>query len=120
MNDQGIGAPARRKEYFRFLTRAHNDTDDFDRRGQHTEALGVLIEMVYVVRGDTGRILFDMGTYASCSLAVGGSALVKAINKVVGKRKKTAARARCRRKPLSAHHRQELAGIRDCRNWGSR
>jgi hypothetical protein len=61
-----------------------------------------------------------MGIYTSCSLAVGGSALVKAINKVVSKRKKTAARAGCRRKPLTAHRRQEpSASIRDCRDWDS-
>jgi CO/xanthine dehydrogenase Mo-binding subunit len=117
MNEQGIDAPVRRKEYFRFLIRAGNDTDDINHRGQLTEALGVPIEMVDVGHGDTGKILFGMGTYAWCSLAVGGSALVKAINKVVSKRKKTAARAGCRRKPLSAHRRQEpSASIRDCRD----
>ncbi len=73
MNDQGIGAPVRRKEHLRFLTRAGNDADDIDHRGQLTEALGAPIEMVDVVHGDTGKILFVMGTYASCSLAGGGS-----------------------------------------------
>ena len=90
MNDQGIGAPVRRKEYFRFLIRAGNDTDDINRRGQLTEALGVPIEMVDVVHGDAGKMLFGIGTHASCSLAVGGSALVQAIDKVVSKRKKNA------------------------------
>src|SRR5437899_1595890 len=115
MNDQGIGAPVWRKEYFRFLTRAGNDTEDFDRRGQLAEALGVPIEMIDVVDGDTGKILFGMGSYASCSLAVGGSALVQPINKVVNRRKKTVARAGRRRKPLSAYCRHEpSASSRDC------
>jgi hypothetical protein len=120
MNDQGIGATVRCKESVRSLTRAGNDTDDFDRRGQLTEALGVPIEMVDVVHGDAGKMLFGIGTHASCSLAVGAPALVKAINKVVNKPKKTAARSGCRRKPLSAHRRHEpSASIRDCRDWGS-
>ena len=53
--------------------------------------LGVPIDMVEVVHGDTDKIPFGMGTYASRSLAVGGSALVKAIDKVVSKGKKIAA-----------------------------
>jgi CO/xanthine dehydrogenase Mo-binding subunit len=81
MNDRGIGAPVRRKEYFRFLTRAGNDTDDINRRGQLTEALGVPIEMVDVVHDGTGKIPFGIGTYASRSLAVGGPALVEGIDK---------------------------------------
>ena len=55
------------------------------------EQLGVPIELVDVVHGDTGKIPFGMGTYASRSLAVGGSAIVKAIDKVVSKGKKIAA-----------------------------
>ena len=55
------------------------------------DQLGVPIELVEVVHGDTGKIPFGMGTYASRSLAVGGSALVKAIDKVVSKGKKIAA-----------------------------
>ena len=53
--------------------------------------LGLPIDMVDVVHGDTDKIPFGMGTYASRSLAVGGSALVKAIDKVVSKGKKIAA-----------------------------
>jgi aerobic carbon-monoxide dehydrogenase large subunit len=37
--------------------------------------------MVDVVHGVTGKVPFGMDTYASRSLAVGGSALVKAIDK---------------------------------------
>jgi carbon-monoxide dehydrogenase large subunit len=47
------------------------------------DQLGVPIELVDIVHGDTGNIPFGMGTYALRSLAVGGSALVKAIDKVV-------------------------------------
>jgi aerobic carbon-monoxide dehydrogenase large subunit len=55
------------------------------------DRLGLPIDKVDVVHGDTGRIPFGMGTYASRSLAVGGSALVKAVDKVVDKGKKIAA-----------------------------
>ena len=53
--------------------------------------LGIPIENVDVVHGDTGRVLFGMGTYGSRSLAVGGTAIVKALDKVVAKGKKIAA-----------------------------
>ena len=35
-----------------------------------------------IVHGDTGRVPFGMGTYGSRSLAVGGTAIVKALDKV--------------------------------------
>ena len=38
--------------------------------------------------GDTDKIPFGMGTYGSRSLAVGGSAMVKAMDKIVAKAKK--------------------------------
>ena len=53
--------------------------------------LGVPVESVDVVHGDTGRIPFGMGTYGSRSLAVGGSAIVKALDKIVNKGRKIAA-----------------------------
>jgi aerobic carbon-monoxide dehydrogenase large subunit len=56
-----------------------------------SERLGVALEMVDVVHGDTGKIQFGLGTYGSRSLPVGGSALMKAIDKVVNKGKKIAA-----------------------------
>jgi hypothetical protein len=59
----------------------------------------VPIELVDVVHGDTGKIPFGMGTYASRSLAVGGSTLVKAIDKVVSNGKKIAAHGSGRRPP---------------------
>ncbi|MCW5802991.1 MAG: xanthine dehydrogenase family protein [Deltaproteobacteria bacterium] len=56
-----------------------------------SEKLGVPVENVEVVHGDTDRIPFGMGTYGSRSAAVGGSAIVKAIDKIVEKGKKIAA-----------------------------
>ena len=56
-----------------------------------SETLGVPLENVDIVHGDTGKIPFGMGTYGSRSLAVGGSALVKALGKIADKAKKIAA-----------------------------
>jgi carbon-monoxide dehydrogenase large subunit len=53
--------------------------------------LGVPMESVEVVHGDTGRVEFGLGTYGSRSLAVGGSALVKATDKVIAKARLIAA-----------------------------
>jgi carbon-monoxide dehydrogenase large subunit len=53
--------------------------------------LGVPLEQVEVVHGDTGLVPFGMGTYGSRSLAVGGTALVKALDKVVAKGRRIAA-----------------------------
>jgi carbon-monoxide dehydrogenase large subunit len=55
------------------------------------DRLGIPVENVDVVHGDTGRIPFGMGTYGSRSLAVGGSAIMKAVDKIVAKGKKIAA-----------------------------
>ena len=53
--------------------------------------LGIPMENVEIVHGDTGRVPFGMGTYGSRSLAVGGTAIVKAVDKVIAKGKKIAA-----------------------------
>jgi carbon-monoxide dehydrogenase large subunit len=53
--------------------------------------LGVPFDQVDIVHGDTAKIPFGMGTYGSRSLAVGGSAMVKAMDKVIAKGKKIAA-----------------------------
>ncbi len=53
--------------------------------------LGIPVENVEIVHGDTGRVPFGMGTYGSRSLAVGGTAIVKAVDKVIAKGKKIAA-----------------------------
>jgi carbon-monoxide dehydrogenase large subunit len=55
------------------------------------EKLGVSIDNVEIVHGDTDRIPFGMGTYGSRSAAVGGSAIFKAIDKIIDKGKKVAA-----------------------------
>jgi len=56
-----------------------------------SEFLGVGIDQVDVVHGDTGQVAFGMGTYGSRSIAVGGSALYMAMQKIVEKGKKIAA-----------------------------
>src|SRR5689334_19870627 len=55
------------------------------------DRLGIPIEDVDIVHGDTSKILFGMGTYGSRSIAVGGTAIVKAVDKVIAKGKKIAA-----------------------------
>jgi aerobic carbon-monoxide dehydrogenase large subunit len=56
-----------------------------------SDRLGVPIEQIEIVHGDTGRIPFGMGTYGSRSIAVGGSAIMKALDKIESKAKKIAA-----------------------------
>ncbi len=56
-----------------------------------TDQLGVPGSQVEIVHGDTAKIPFGMGTYGSRSLPVGGSAMVKAMDKVIAKGKKIAA-----------------------------
>ncbi len=55
------------------------------------EKLGVDLESVDIVHGDTNKIPFGMGTYGSRSMAVGGVALANALDKVVNKATKIAA-----------------------------
>ena len=55
------------------------------------DRLGMSVENVDIVHGDTGRVPFGMGTYGSRSLSVGGTAIVKALDKIVAKGKKIAA-----------------------------
>jgi carbon-monoxide dehydrogenase large subunit len=55
------------------------------------EMLGLPEAQVEIVHGDTDRIPFGMGTYGSRSLAVGGSAIVRSVEKIVAKAKKIAA-----------------------------
>jgi carbon-monoxide dehydrogenase large subunit len=56
-----------------------------------SEQLGVRHDQIDIVHGDTGKIPFGMGTYGSRSLSVGGSAMVKAMDKIISKGKKIAA-----------------------------
>jgi aerobic carbon-monoxide dehydrogenase large subunit len=55
-----------------------------------SERLGIPIENVAIVHGDTDKVQFGMGTYGSRSGAVGMSAIVKALEKVEAKAKKVA------------------------------
>jgi carbon-monoxide dehydrogenase large subunit len=55
------------------------------------DQLGVPIENVEVVQGDTAISQFGMGTFGSRSLSVGGSAVVRACDKIVAKGRKIAA-----------------------------
>jgi carbon-monoxide dehydrogenase large subunit len=55
------------------------------------DRFGLPIESVDIVHGDTSKILFGMGTYGSRSIAVGGTAIVKAMDKIIAKGKKIAA-----------------------------
>jgi carbon-monoxide dehydrogenase large subunit len=55
------------------------------------DRLGIPIESVSIVHGDTDKVQFGMGTYGSRSGAVGMSALMKALDKVETKAKKVAA-----------------------------
>ena len=55
------------------------------------DKLGIAIDDVDIQHGDTGKVLFGMGTYGSRSIAVGGTAIVKALDKVIAKGKKIAA-----------------------------
>ncbi len=56
-----------------------------------SDHLGVPLDQVEVIHGDTSSVPFGMGTYGSRSLAVGGSAIIKACDKIIAKGKKIAA-----------------------------
>ncbi|MEJ0077435.1 MAG: xanthine dehydrogenase family protein molybdopterin-binding subunit [Alphaproteobacteria bacterium] len=56
-----------------------------------SQRLGIPIENVSIVHGDTDKVQFGMGTYGSRSGAVGMTAIVKALDKVEAKAKKVAA-----------------------------
>ena len=55
------------------------------------DKLGVPIENIEIVHGDTDKTPIGMGTYGSRSLAVGGQAIVNAADKIIEKGKKIAA-----------------------------
>jgi len=57
-----------------------------------SEKLGVPIENIDIMHGDTDKGPFGMGTYGSRSLAVGGTAIVKACEKIIEKGRKIAAK----------------------------
>lgn len=55
------------------------------------DKLGVGLDDVEIVHGDSDAVAFGMGTYGSRSLAVGGSAIMKSIDKILEKGKQIAA-----------------------------
>jgi carbon-monoxide dehydrogenase large subunit len=55
------------------------------------DRLGVPIDDVEIVHGDTGRVQFGMGTYGSRSCSVGGAAIVESLDKIIDKAKRIAA-----------------------------
>ena len=54
------------------------------------DMIGIPEDMVEIVHGDTANTPMGMGTYGSRSLAVGGSAMVKATEKIIAKATKIA------------------------------
>ncbi|GAB4229952.1 MAG: xanthine dehydrogenase family protein molybdopterin-binding subunit [Methyloligellaceae bacterium] len=56
-----------------------------------SEKLGIPIEQVSVIHGDTDKVQMGMGTYGSRSGAVGASAIVQAADKVIEKARRVAA-----------------------------
>jgi carbon-monoxide dehydrogenase large subunit len=57
-----------------------------------SDRLGIPIEQVSIVHGDTDKVQMGMGTYGSRSAAVGGTAIWKAVDKVIAKATKVASR----------------------------
>jgi len=55
------------------------------------DRLSLDVDQVEVVHGDTREVQFGMGTYGSRSAAVGGSAMVTGVDKIIAKGKKIAA-----------------------------
>jgi carbon-monoxide dehydrogenase large subunit len=53
--------------------------------------LGVAMDDVDIIHGDTGAIAFGMGTYGSRSASVGGTAILMSLDKITAKGKKIAA-----------------------------
>ena len=56
-----------------------------------SDKLGVPFDNIDVVQGDTARATMGMGTFGSRSLSVGGSAIDRAMDKIISKGKKIAA-----------------------------
>jgi len=55
------------------------------------DRLGIPMDDIEIHHGDTDQVAFGMGTYGSRSLAVGGSAIMKSLDKVIEKGAKIAA-----------------------------
>lgn len=63
-----------------------------------SDKLGIDYDSVTLVQGDTDQVRYGRGTAASRSLVVGGSAVIKALDKIVAKGKRIAAHV------LETHH----------------
>ncbi|MEZ5674466.1 xanthine dehydrogenase, molybdenum binding subunit apoprotein [Thalassovita litoralis] len=55
-----------------------------------SEMIGIDVSLIDIVHGDTSKTPMGMGTYGSRSIAVGGSAMVRATEKIINKAKKIA------------------------------
>jgi aerobic carbon-monoxide dehydrogenase large subunit len=55
-----------------------------------SDRLGIPIENVSIIHGDTDKVQFGMGTYGSRSGSVGGAAISRALDKIEAKAKKVA------------------------------
>src|SRR6185503_7314225 len=55
------------------------------------DQLGIPMDDIEIIHGDTGRVAFGMGTYGSRSASVGGTAILMSLNKIKEKGKKIAA-----------------------------
>jgi len=55
------------------------------------DRMGIPLDDVEIIHGDSDSVAFGMGTYGSRSLAVGGSSIVKSVDKVLEKGAKIAA-----------------------------
>jgi carbon-monoxide dehydrogenase large subunit len=73
-------------------THSHGQSHDTTFAQIVGDRLGVPIENIDIVHGDTDKGPFGMGTYGSRSLAVGGTAIVKACDKIIEKGRKVAAK----------------------------
>ena len=73
-------------------THSHGQSHDTTFAQIVGDKLGVPIENIDIVHGDTDKGPFGMGTYGSRSLAVGGTAIVNACDKIIAKGKKVAAK----------------------------
>jgi len=56
-----------------------------------SEMIGIDADMIEIEHGDTANTPMGMGTYGSRSIAVGGSAMVRATEKIIAKARKIAA-----------------------------
>ena len=55
-----------------------------------SEMIGIDASQIDIVHGDTAKVPMGMGTYGSRSIAVGGSAMVRATEKIINKARKIA------------------------------